>query len=127
MNYIKPNSVPGEIKSGGNIKQKRQNIEKFLKALKDYGVPKELLFEVDDLLLLRNLPKVTRCMFALGKLVSETLKLYFIFEKRKKNIVSRTDFEVLSRIATILFLLNYFKVPVLEIICIHFLSTIHSN
>lgn len=70
MNYIKPNSIPGEIKSGGNIKQKRQNIEKFIKALKDYGVQKEVLFEVDDLLLLRNLPKVTRCMFAFGKLVS---------------------------------------------------------
>ncbi|XP_054715221.1 muscle-specific protein 20-like [Uloborus diversus] len=67
MNYIKPNSVPGQIVSGGNLRQKRDNINKFLKAVQAYGVSKELLFEPDDLLLLRNLPKVTRCMFALGK------------------------------------------------------------
>lgn len=70
MNYIKPNSIPGDIKSGGDLKQKRQNIVKFLKALQDYGMPKDLLFEPDDLLLLRNLPKVTRCMFALGHKVN---------------------------------------------------------
>ena len=71
MNYIKPNSIPGEIKSGGNLKQKRENIVKFLKAIQNYGLSKDLLFEPDDLLLLRNLPKVTRCMFALGKLAEK--------------------------------------------------------
>ncbi|KFM58727.1 Muscle-specific protein 20, partial [Stegodyphus mimosarum] len=68
MNYIKAGSIPGEIKTGGNLKHKRENIVKFLKAVKDYGIPKELLFEPEDLLLLRNLPKVTRCLFELGKL-----------------------------------------------------------
>ncbi|GBO16052.1 hypothetical protein AVEN_139486-1 [Araneus ventricosus] len=67
MNYIKPNSIPGEIKNG-NLKQKRENIVKFLKAMENYGVPKEYLFQPDDLLLLRNIPNVTRCLFKLGRL-----------------------------------------------------------
>ncbi|GFU52732.1 muscle-specific protein 20 [Nephila pilipes] len=68
MNYIKPNSIQGEIKATGNIKRKRENITKFLKAIQSYGVPKEYLFQPEDLLLLRNLPIVTRCIFKLGKL-----------------------------------------------------------
>jgi len=71
MNYIKPNSIPGEIKAGGKLKQKRDNIAKFLKSCQNYGIPKEYLFEPDDLLLLRNLPKVTRCLFKLGKVSEE--------------------------------------------------------
>lgn len=67
MNFVKPGSIPGEIKPGTNLKNKRENIRKFLNAIKNYGVDEKLLFNVDDLLLLRNLPKVTRCLFALGK------------------------------------------------------------
>lgn len=69
MNAIKPNSITGEITPGTNIKHKRENIKKFLTACSSYGVPKEDLFEADDLLLLQNIPRVTRSLFALGKLV----------------------------------------------------------
>lgn len=76
MNAIKPGSITGEIKSGTDFKTKRHNIEKFLKACQSYGVEKQLLFEVDDLLLMQNIPKVTRCLFALGKLVRLTNCFY---------------------------------------------------
>ncbi|XP_023225250.1 myophilin-like [Centruroides sculpturatus] len=71
MNAIKPNCIPGEITAGDNIKHKKKNIEKFLKACSDYGVSKDTLFEPDDLLFMRHLPKVTRCLFALGKVAEE--------------------------------------------------------
>lgn len=73
MNSIKPGSIKGDIIAGTDKKQKRNNIERFLTACKAYGVPKETLFEVEDLLFLLNLPKVTRCLFALGKIVSYRL------------------------------------------------------
>ncbi|CAG2172002.1 unnamed protein product [Oppiella nova] len=71
MNAIKSGAIKGEITSGTNMKQKRENINNFLKACSAYGVAKECLFEVEDLLLLQNIPKVTRCIFALGKLAAE--------------------------------------------------------
>lgn len=69
MNAIKPGSITGDIIPGTEFKQKRKNIERFLEACSSYGVSKDMLFAVDDLLLLQNIPKVTRCLFALGKLV----------------------------------------------------------
>jgi hypothetical protein len=69
MNAIKPGSITGDIIPGTDFKQKRKNIERFLQACSSYGVSKDMLFAVDDLLLMQNIPKVTRCLFALGKLV----------------------------------------------------------
>lgn len=66
MNIIKPGSIKGEI-STATLKDKRNNIERFTKACSSYGVPKELIFNSEDLLYLRHIPRVTRCMFALGK------------------------------------------------------------
>lgn len=40
-------------------------------TLQAYGVPRELLFEPEELLYLRNIPKVTRCLYALGQCVSK--------------------------------------------------------
>jgi len=68
MNIIKPGSIPGPITSGDNFKHKRENIKKFLKACKEYGVAQEKLFEVDELVFLENIPRITRCLFELGKL-----------------------------------------------------------
>ena len=65
MNAIKVGSISGDISPGTNIKQKGQNIKKFLSACSSYGVTKEELFEVDDLLLLQNIPKVTRCLIGI--------------------------------------------------------------
>lgn len=72
MNHLRPGSVTlEEVNSGTDARQKRRNIELFLRAAKNYGVPERLLFEPDDLLFMRHLPKVTRCIFALGKLVDD--------------------------------------------------------
>ncbi|UYV63033.1 hypothetical protein LAZ67_2002893 [Cordylochernes scorpioides] len=71
MNTIKPGSIPGDISAGSNLAVKRKNVEKFLAACEKYGVPKALLFHPEDLLLMQHLPRVTRCIFALGKLVEE--------------------------------------------------------
>lgn len=71
MNHIKPGSITEEVSAGEGIRQRRRNIELFLRAAEQYGVPKHLLFKPEDLLLLQHLPRVTRCIFALGKLVDE--------------------------------------------------------
>lgn len=69
MDAIKPGSIQGKL-SNSNNKDKRRNIEWFLKACHAYGVPKPLLFQPEDLLFLRHIPRVTRCLFALGKKVN---------------------------------------------------------
>ncbi|XP_064480020.1 myophilin-like [Ornithodoros turicata] len=71
MNHIKPGSITDEILPGGNFRERRRNIELFLRAIEKYGVPKHLLFKNEDLHLLQHLPRVTRCIFALGRLVDE--------------------------------------------------------
>lgn len=70
MNFLQPNAVPGVIEAGTDHKTKRVNIVHFLRAVQAYGVPRQLLFEPEDLLYLRHVPKVTRCLYALGKAVS---------------------------------------------------------
>ena len=72
MNFIQPNSVPGVIEAGTDHKTKRVNIVHFLRAAQAYGVPRNRLFEPEDLLYLRHVPKVTRCLYALGKAVSSS-------------------------------------------------------
>ncbi|XP_003744953.1 myophilin [Galendromus occidentalis] len=67
MNFLQPGAVPGAIESGTDHKTKRVNIVHFLRAVQAYGVPRDLLFEPEDLLYLRHVPKVTRCLYALGK------------------------------------------------------------
>lgn len=68
MNILKPGSVSEPITSGENFNHKRNNVKKFLKACKEYGVAQEKLFEVDELILLENIPRITRCLFELGRL-----------------------------------------------------------
>lgn len=72
MNHVRPGSVNmEEVSSGNDFRQKRRNIELFLRAAKSYGVEERLLFQPEDLLFLRHLPRVTRCIYALGKLVDQ--------------------------------------------------------
>ena len=49
--------------------QVRQRIELLLKYLRKYGVPEKHLFEVHELQEMSNIPKVTRCIAMLGKMV----------------------------------------------------------
>lgn len=78
MNFIKPGTIPGEISAGTDLKRKKNNIKTFLKACQDYGVPEKVLFEPDDLLFMSHMPKVTRCLFAFGKLVSEDSQNFYL-------------------------------------------------
>lgn len=44
-------------------------IHRFQAALKKYGVPEEEIFQTADLFERRNIPQVTLCLYALGRLV----------------------------------------------------------
>ena len=50
-------------------------IKTLLKYLKKYGVPEQYLFEVNQLKEMTNIPKVTRCIAMVGKMV-RNLYLY---------------------------------------------------
>ena len=54
-------------------------IKILLKYLRKYGVPEQYLFEVNELKEMTNIPKVTRCIAMVGKMVR-------IFTLLKKNI-----------------------------------------
>lgn len=51
-------------------KVSEDRIKSVLKYLKKFGVPDKFLFEIQDLKEMSNIPKVTRCIAMLGKLVS---------------------------------------------------------
>lgn len=61
MNAIKKGSVKTVIQPAETLSEKRVNIEAFLTAAAGYGVQKNKLFHLLDLLLLQNLPRVTAC------------------------------------------------------------------
>ena len=54
-------------------------IKILLKYLRKYGVPEQYLFEVNELKEMTNIPKVTRCIAMVGKMVR-------IFTFLKKHI-----------------------------------------
>ena len=63
----KKNSISSDAKlQEGQI---RERIEMLLKYLRKYGVPEKHLFEVHELQEMSNIPKVTRCIAMLGKMV----------------------------------------------------------
>lgn len=66
INALKPGTIKEDLENA-TMRQKQRNIELFLNACKSFGVDKNLLFKSEDLLYLRNIPRVTRCIFALGK------------------------------------------------------------
>ena len=47
-----------------------ERVKMLLKYLKRYGVPEKYLFEMEDLIEMKNMPKVTRCMAMLAKMVT---------------------------------------------------------
>jgi len=54
-------------------------IYRFQAALKKYGVPEEEIFQTADLFERRNIPQVTLCIYALGRLVSTQCRPSRIF------------------------------------------------
>lgn len=73
-----PSSGSRPLTGGDDKRVKRQNIQQFLDSCKAYGMPESELFEVEDLLSMQDIPKVTRCLFALGKHVILAAILIFI-------------------------------------------------
>jgi len=71
MNRIVPGCIPEEEITWEGPRSKQKNIANFLREAESYGVPKARLFFPQDLLQLRNLPRVTRCIYALAKVVQE--------------------------------------------------------
>lgn len=69
MNKLKPGAIPKINTSGGQFKM-MENINKFQKAIKEYGVPDIDCFQTVDLYERRNIPQVTQCIMALGRTVS---------------------------------------------------------
>lgn len=69
INAIHPGSVK-KIHQKGQAFTVMQNIEAFQKALAAYGVPSEDLFQTVDLWEKRNIPAVTKTIFALARTVS---------------------------------------------------------
>ncbi|XP_011499491.1 PREDICTED: muscle-specific protein 20 [Ceratosolen solmsi marchali] len=66
MNKIKPGSIPKINTSGGEFKM-MENINKFQKALKDYGVQDVDVFQTVDLWEKKDLARVIMTLFALGR------------------------------------------------------------
>ena len=71
MTHMVFNSVPMDMimpVKGLNSKEERVNI--LIKYFHKLGVPPKYIFDLDDLCELKNVPKVTRCMAMLAKVVS---------------------------------------------------------
>lgn len=58
-----------------NLKKCILFIFRFQAAIKKYGVPEEEIFQTADLFERRNIPQVTLCLYALGRIVSIFLTL----------------------------------------------------
>lgn len=69
INKIKPGAVPKVNESGGQFKM-MENVNNFQKALKEYGVPDQDVFQTVDLFEKKDIANVTNTFFALGRAVS---------------------------------------------------------
>uniref|UniRef100_A0A6A7FPI7 Myophilin-like isoform X3 n=1 Tax=Hirondellea gigas TaxID=1518452 RepID=A0A6A7FPI7_9CRUS len=68
MNRILPGCIPEADITWEGARSKQKNIGNFLREAEKYGVPKAKLFFLEDLLHLRHVPRVTRCIYALAKI-----------------------------------------------------------
>jgi len=70
MNKIKPGAVP-KFKEKGPPFVMMENVSAFQKAVKAYGVPDEEIFQTVDLWEGKNVPQVTICLYALGRVTQK--------------------------------------------------------
>ncbi|KAF2904835.1 hypothetical protein ILUMI_01341 [Ignelater luminosus] len=70
MNKLTPGCIK-KIQSKGTNFQLMENIERFQKAVKAYGLPQEEIFQTADLFERRNVPQVTLSLYALGRLTQK--------------------------------------------------------
>ncbi|XP_063626243.1 muscle-specific protein 20 [Cydia splendana] len=69
-NKLLPGSVKKIQEKGTNF-QLMENIQRFQAAIKKYGVPEEEIFQTADLFEKRNIPQVTLCLYALGRITQK--------------------------------------------------------
>ena len=74
MNRIVPGCIPQDEITWEGARSKQKNIANFLREAEKYGVPKGKLFFPEDILHLRHVPRVTRCIYALAKIVSAAVQ-----------------------------------------------------
>ncbi|XP_058063860.1 muscle-specific protein 20 [Anopheles bellator] len=70
INKLAPNSVKKIQETGTNF-QLMENVQRFQTAIKEYGVPQEEIFQTADLFERRNIPQVTLCLYALGRITQK--------------------------------------------------------
>ncbi|XP_018332049.1 muscle-specific protein 20 [Agrilus planipennis] len=70
MNKLAPGCIK-KIQTKGTNFQLMENIERFQKAAKAYGVPQEEIFQTADLFEKRNIPQVTLSLYALGRITQK--------------------------------------------------------
>ncbi|XP_050452558.1 muscle-specific protein 20 [Cataglyphis hispanica] len=70
INKLAPGSVK-KIQTKGTNFQLMENIQRFQAAIKNYGVPQEEIFQTADLFERRNIPQVTLCLYALGRMTQK--------------------------------------------------------
>jgi hypothetical protein len=75
MNKLDPGCIKKIDKKGGGFAL-MQNIERFNKAILNYGVPVRECFQTVDLWEKKNIPAVTLCIHALGRIVSDICFIY---------------------------------------------------
>jgi len=66
INKMSPGSVK-KFKETGPAFMLMENVQAFQKAIKNYGVPDEEIFQTADLFEARNIPQVTLCLYALAR------------------------------------------------------------
>jgi len=74
MEVLAPDAFGGQPRpvSGGENKQpKRDNIQRFLDSCRASGLADDDLFEVEDLLSMQDIPRVTKSLYRLGKHAAE--------------------------------------------------------
>ncbi|OTF77175.1 Calponin homology (CH) domain containing protein [Euroglyphus maynei] len=59
------------LEKGEDKQEKVKNIRRFLDACRQYGLDDSELFDVEDLLSMMDMPKVTRCLYTLGRYIAE--------------------------------------------------------
>jgi hypothetical protein len=69
MNKLMPGCIKKIDTKGGGFAL-MQNIERFQEAARKYGVPNSEVFQTVDLWEKKNIPQVTLCIHALGRVVS---------------------------------------------------------
>ncbi|KAI2804361.1 hypothetical protein BLOT_003343 [Blomia tropicalis] len=64
-------SEPRPMTGGDHKRVKHDNIVRFLDSCRTFGLHDDELFDVEDLLSMQDIPRVTRCLYSLGKHAAE--------------------------------------------------------